>query len=210
MTLKLYQLSCYYLNLIWLNILWVIFTVLGGVVFGIFPATASAFQYYRKHRTEFSGYIGFGKMFRSMWQGYRHEFIATNKLALFAVGIALFLYIDFRLVLTQQDVVSQGVKYLLLIAILIAVVALMFLFPVYNYFKLSTSRYILQTFLLVILSPVQLLKCLILLAGSYLAMIYIPAFILPIYMSLQIKIIQDIMEKRFSALKVQMTTEKAV
>ncbi|EGQ9417487.1 DUF624 domain-containing protein [Vibrio cincinnatiensis] len=67
--------ACHWLTrLAWLNLAWIGFSLLGGGVFGIFPATVMVCVMLRRYLN------GASKVtIKDMWEQYRQEFIASNQ-----------------------------------------------------------------------------------------------------------------------------------
>lgn len=136
-----------------LNFLWVVFTVLGGVVLGIMPATTSVFYILRKW---VQGDLDL-HVFKTFKEIYKNEFVNTNKCGI--VFFVLFAFLAFDLaVLYNIEAIYSTFLYMLVMAVLFFVsIAFMFFFPTYVHFKLSNKEYIKNSFILAVTSPFQTL-----------------------------------------------------
>ncbi|MGX7420640.1 YesL family protein [Carnobacterium gallinarum] len=200
MTTKLYQFSCFYLNLIALNFLWLIGCLLGGILFGIAPASVSLFSIYKEQDLSlFQSPLVLSKAF---FQNYYREFKQANLLSGMISLLGLFLWFDYQLVITQRDIFSLVIKYLLIVVIYFSVIALLMFIPIYLHFDLPKVRYFLQTYIFVLTSPIELFLLTLMLGGMYVTVMYVPLWILPIYISGQVVLISKIMDRRFLQLQI--------
>src|SRR5690625_362565 len=88
---SIYRGSEWIMRLAYLNILWIAFSLMGLVVFGLFPATVSMFAVTRKWvmgDTEIP-------IFKTFWASYKTEFKQANIVGYIILVIGFFLYFDF-------------------------------------------------------------------------------------------------------------------
>ncbi|WP_062320547.1 YesL family protein [Halolactibacillus sp. JCM 19043] len=79
-------------KLIYINTLWVLFTLLGGIVFGIMPATAAMNQLIRQMiRNEEIAHV-----FKAYAYEFKQAFVSANCIGLIFGVVGLFLYLDFN------------------------------------------------------------------------------------------------------------------
>ena len=140
------------IELIYINLLWILFTVLGLVVFGLFPATVAMFTIIRKKMIEDDN----SKIFQTFWQTYRAEFIKTNGFAIIFYMVAYFLYYDL-LFLQMNEGKLQFLYPVLILIFLSGSMCLLFFFPVYVHFELKFFQYFKQSFLIALTSPVEVI-----------------------------------------------------
>lgn len=180
-----------------LNFLWVVFTVVGGVVFGIMPATVTTFYILRKWvQGEFDMHL-----FKTFKNVYIKEFKNANKCGLFFAAIFMFLIIDLN-ILYSMDATYSTVLYIIVTAVLFFVsVAFIYFFPTYVHFELSLKEYIKNSFILALTSPIQTL-----IIGVGFALIFFfvkgsPGLIPFFFMVIPSYWIMHILYKRFIQLK---------
>lgn len=134
-----------------LNFFWTIFTVLGGVVFGIMPATIATFYMLRKW---VQGDLDL-PIFKTFKDVYKKEFVSANKCGVFFLIVFTFLIIDLN-ILYQIDATYSTVLYILVSAVLFFVtIAFVYFFPTYVHFDLTLKGYIKNSFVLSLASPMQ-------------------------------------------------------
>src|SRR4051812_27089176 len=88
-----YRLSDWIMRLAYVNLLWFSFTLLGGIIFGIMPATIALFAITRKWEMDKEEDF---PIFKTFWESYRKDFIKANLLGVFlfiAGGIVVLYYV---------------------------------------------------------------------------------------------------------------------
>lgn len=144
-----YKISEWVMNFAYVNILWILFTLLGLIFFGLFPATISLFVIVRKW---VQGQRDF-PIFKSFWNSYKKEFVKSNLLGLFLVIIGGILFTDFLFVKGQENHLVQYTFYPLLVVIVIFSLALLYIFPIYVQFETKLIHILKNSVLLMIMSP---------------------------------------------------------
>lgn len=134
-----------------LNFLWVAFTVMGGVVLGIMPATVTTFYILRKW---VQGELDI-PIFKTFKDVYIKEFKNANKCGLFFAAVFMFLAADLNILYKMEALYSTAL-YILVMAVLFFVsVAFIYFFPTYVHFELGIKDYIKNSFILALTSPMQ-------------------------------------------------------
>ncbi len=140
------------IKLAYINLLWIFFSVIGLVIFTLFPATIAMFTVINKLiNIEENEDI---KVLPIFWQSFRSEFFKANGYGIFFVVIGCFLYIDF-IFLKLHNEQLQILFPLLFLFILVFCVTLLFFFPVYVHYKLGYFQYLKQSFFIAMTSPVE-------------------------------------------------------
>ncbi|RCW76890.1 YesL family protein [Saliterribacillus persicus] len=144
-----YKVAEWVLNIAYLNILWIAFTLVGIVIFGLFPATTSMFTVIRKWVL--------GKrdipIFQTFWSTYKKEIIKSNILGLIVIAVGGLLYLDFSYVSEQEGFFIQLTYYPLIILIVIYILSLLYVFPVYVHYDTKLIHVLKNSVLLMIMSP---------------------------------------------------------
>lgn len=145
----LYRLSEWVMKLAYANILWLFFSVVGGVVFGLGPATAGLFAVSRKM------VMGADEIpvFRIFWSVYRKEFKRANILFLILISMGLLLYFDHRFFLSQQGLIIDIVRYLILGLFLVYFLVLFFIFPLFVHYQMKLFHYFRSAVIFAIMQP---------------------------------------------------------
>lgn len=161
------------LRIAYLNILWILFTLVGLVFLGIFPATSAMFSIARKWLLNGEWEIA---LFRTFWAEYKQNFIKLNGYWLIFLLVGYFLYYDITFIQLNpgQFQFLVPVIVLILIATLITV---LFFFPVFAHFKLSFLQYIKQAFLIAVSSPLELIGMIGVALALYGVVVLIPGII---------------------------------
>jgi uncharacterized membrane protein YesL len=153
--------ACEWIMLLaYINILWILFTIMGAVVFGIFPATAAMFAIIRKWLIDKNN----DSVFKTFWNYYRTEFIKTNILGslLFVAGFILFL--DLKIIELQNEFFQMIFLLILFLFAITYTVIVVYIFPVFVHYDLKMFEYIKNALLIGIANPIRtvlILTCLI-------------------------------------------------
>ncbi|MFI7153322.1 YesL family protein [Nonomuraea sp. NPDC050022] len=137
-------------ELIWaarLNLLWIVFTLLGGVILGLGPATVAAYTLARRH--------GQGESFQAwpeFWTVYRREFVRASLLIL-PVAVLGTILVGNYLYFSALGPGSEALR----LATLVAMVALAgvgtYLGPLYAHYELPLWAYLPKASLLALTRP---------------------------------------------------------
>lgn len=155
-------------KLMYLHVLWAAFTLLGLVLFGLFPATAGVFAVTRKWVEEDPDV----PIFRTFIDVYKSTFVQVNGLGYIMLGIGAFLAYDF--IISRELVGSFFIHVLLLFFSVLFVLVLCYLFPVFVRYDLRFFLYFKQTFLVVLARPLESIFMIISLIFLYYLLILLP------------------------------------
>ena len=136
-------------RLAYLNLLWILFTLLGGVIFGFFPATISMFAIVRewlKGDPEVPLFSTFRKYFKE-------EFMKSNLLGVLVTLIIVIIGLDIIYIQsTNSDLLTW--TYLPLFAfMLLFIMFLFYLFPSFVHFNLKLGQIIKNSFFIMLINP---------------------------------------------------------
>lgn len=127
-----------------INFCWIAFTVLGLGIFGFFPASVALFTIVRKwlkKDTEAPLWKTFSRVYFKEWK-------RINGIALVYYAIAIFLFIDIRIVMElMTGMFSIFLLVFLYFVAILLVLSIGYFFAMYAHFELSNKDYIKQSFL---------------------------------------------------------------
>lgn len=137
-----YRISLVISRLAYINILWILFTLLGLVLFGIFPATVGIFSVVRKW------VMGEKEIpiFKTFSENYRREFLKSNGLGLILALIGYILYIDFQIMPVGGFFTVLRIG--LVTVTIFYVIVLLYIFPVYVHYEWKIRNYLTYALLL--------------------------------------------------------------
>ncbi|MDG5786916.1 YesL family protein [Evansella sp. AB-P1] len=135
------------------NLLWFGLTLLGGVIFGITPASVAMFTICRKW-VEGEREI---PLARTFWSIYRKEFVKSNYLGVILIAIGVLLFVDIQFFSSMEGAVFQLLHILMLLLLLNFVVIMIYIFPVYVYYDIKTLQYIKYAIIIGLTNPLQTL-----------------------------------------------------
>lgn len=135
----------------YINLLWIGFSLAGLIVLGFFPATIAMFTIIRKWlkgETEIP-------IFRTFWTTWKSELFRSNGLGLLVaavVGLIVFNLVFVERSGTGFTSVIQIPIYLFMFA---AIMTILYLFPVYVHFELKWFQMVKNSFLMMLISPIE-------------------------------------------------------
>lgn len=170
---KLYVFCEWVMRLAYVNILWILFTLFGGIILGVFPATIALFTIIRKWLLK--------EIDCPIWstfkQSYRREFLKSNKLGAIIVYIAMFIIVDFVLIKTLSSNWQSILLVPLCIIAIAYVIMLTNIFPLYVHYELKNFIATKQALFMGILNIHMTLLTLISCMGIVAFLVYQPVFL---------------------------------
>lgn len=144
LTEKSYHIGEFLLELVQLQMYWLLFSLKGGIILGVFPATATVVQYFlykfeEKPLEEASLYQWFNIQFKQ-------SFKVTNQLGWISTVVLLVLRIDLQV--SRYFIQNKGVHFLLLFLLVLVLGTNLYLFPSYLRYQLTFFQYFKQAFFL--------------------------------------------------------------
>lgn len=134
--IKLYEATDEVLWAARLNLLWVLFTVLGGVLLGVGPATVAAYTLARRHAQGESFPV-----FRAFAAAYRREFVRGTALLLPVLGVSVFLVSNYFYFASLGPAATVP-RLATLAALGVLVVITAYLLPMAVHYDLRTIAYL--------------------------------------------------------------------
>ncbi|MCL7749679.1 YesL family protein [Halalkalibacter alkaliphilus] len=158
----------------YINVLWFFFTLAGGVILGLFPATIAMFSLIRQWLRGHSDM----PIFPSFWRYYKKEFWKSNRLGLI---IYLFSFVfGFNIIFLHANIgeLITWTYVPLLAGLLLFILLIIYLFPTYVHYDLPVMQIIKNAFLTMLVSPIYSFFIMICLGASYIIVTVIPALAL--------------------------------
>lgn len=154
---KIYDVCQWITRLAYINLLWIIFSAIGLFIGGIFPSTVAMVTIIRKwiqKETDIS-------VLDTYWHIYKQEFVKANKLGAVVFAFTVFIYMDWRIISSIQGLMNVVLMGLLMGGIFLALLTLLYLFPVYVHYELKVFQYFKVAFLLACIHPLYTLSMII-------------------------------------------------
>ncbi|WP_225048273.1 YesL family protein [Lacticaseibacillus kribbianus] len=177
------------------NLCWFLFTLEGGIVLGIVPATMTVFDCIRD-RMKNDYQSGVYREFKQMYWG---NFRASLPITLGFGLMIVVLFFDTAL-LNGVGRTNVGLQIVLKITRLLIVLTGIFFFPVYAHFDLHGVKVWLQPFLFLFICPLQVVLTVVMLAITALLYMINPLLIFFLGISLPAYVIMGMMLKKFGKL----------
>lgn len=153
-----------------LNLLWIMFTLIGIIAFGFFPATIASFTVVRKwlfEQKEVSLFKTFAGVFKA-------EIIKGNMYGFLLTAIGTLLYMDLKFFQSFDGPIYLLLSYLFICLFFVYLVMMLYAFPVYVHFRLNFFQYIKHIFLIIIISPIHSIALAALAFAVYFLMMNFP------------------------------------
>ena len=167
-----YKLCDWIMKLAFINLLWIVFSILGLVVFGFFPATIAMFVVIRKM---LMGDFDI-PVFKTFLESFKKGFFKSNLLGLIFFILGYFLYVDIHLIKTTGGLLNL-IYYPVLIICLGFVLTVCYAFPVFVHYDLKVHQILKSSFFIMLMNP---LSTILMVSGGsavYLLMTTVPGLI---------------------------------
>jgi uncharacterized membrane protein YesL len=167
-----YKLCDWLMKLAFVNLLWIIFSILGLIIFGFFPATVAVFVIVRKllmGNTDIP-------IFKTFWESYKGEFVKSNLLGLIVSILGYFLYVDINLLKHTSGIINLFYYPAILIG-LGFILTICYVFPTFVHFDLKIYQVLKIAFIIMLMNPISTIIMIIGITAVYLLMTTIPGLI---------------------------------
>ncbi|MGI2329230.1 YesL family protein [Planococcus sp. YIM B11945] len=157
----------------YLNLLWIIFTLFGGVVLGFFPSTTAMYAVARqwlKGETDLP-------LFQMFWGYYRQEFWKSNLLGVFVTLITALIAADILFIQSNSNDLLSWTYAPLFAFMLLFALFLFYLFPSFVHYDVNVRSVIKNSFLLMLINPLNNLLILLTLVPLYYFMSLVPPLV---------------------------------
>lgn len=157
----------------YLNLLLVTFTLIGGVLFGFFPATTAMFAVTRqwlKGNTD-------TPIFKSFWGYYRKDFLKSNLLGLFIVIVGIIIIADILYIQSNNNDFITWTYIPLFAFMLIFIMLLFYIFPIFVHYELKVGQIIKNATLIMLINPINTFLIFLCLVPLFFIMKTLPALL---------------------------------
>ena len=159
-------------RLVYLNVLWVLFSLLGLVVLGVGPATASVFAILRNWLLKGEDF----SIWHTFKDNYTAMFVSANKLMLVIIPVCLFLAADFAVIRTLPEsvLIDKFVFPAIIVMTVFTIVTIHYTFASFVHFEITFWQYFKYAALIAGVFPLQTF-----LSVFGLALFFVIAFVYP-------------------------------
>lgn len=192
-----YRLSDWIMRLAYVNLLWFSFTLLGGILFGIMPATIALFAITRKWEMDKEEDF---PIFKTFWESYRKEFIKANLLGVFLLiaGGTVVLYYAYLDVL--PFIIFQIIFYSI---VLIVGFIFVFIFPVFVHYNVSLKQYFINSFVIALSFPHYTILMMFIISVSIIVFQFVPILAVFFGVSLNVFLLMKISFNAFTKIALK-------
>ncbi len=164
----IFSLCNWFVRLAYINVLWILFSLIGLVIFGFFPATiamlATLRQYLRKNHPP---------VFKTFWNYYKTEFITSNKIGAMITVIGLILYLNINFLQSVGGQLSEILYYSTIIIGCIYLLTICYFLAAYVEFEQKLTIQIKNALLIMVYNPLSSLFIIFGFAAVYYANVFL-------------------------------------
>ncbi|MEH7253002.1 YesL family protein [Neobacillus niacini] len=195
-----YRLSDWIMRLAYVNLLWISFTLLGGILFGIMPATIASFAIIRKWVMDKEEDY---PIFKTFWESYRKDFINANLLGvfLFIAGGILYLYNAYLNVLPNN--LSNIFQIIFYSVVLTFGFVIVFIFPVFVHYNGSLKQYFINSIVIALSFPHYAILMLFIISVSIIVFQFAPILALFFGVSINVFLLMKISFNAFTKIALK-------
>lgn len=131
------------LKMAWLNFLWLLFSLIGLVVVGVFPATTAAIGVARKwiQKEEVSAF----QIFKEI---YKREFVKANIIGSILTGIGTLLFLNYHALLQLGDQIPVFVVFAYYFVVFLYGIVVIWIFPILSHYQTTVLQYFKHAFII--------------------------------------------------------------
>ncbi|WP_214482476.1 YesL family protein [Bacillus sp. SM2101] len=191
---RIYTITEWITRFLLLNLYWILFSLVGLVFLGVFPATTAMFSISRKW---IQGDIDI-PIFKTFWSYFRSDFLKANMLGFLLIILGFGLYVDFVYVKSLNSALGIILLGSTLLLTALFIITILNLFPIYAHYELNIFQYIQRAFSIGILHPIRTIMMALGVIGIYFISSAFPGFIIFFSGSLLSYLITWIASRNFS------------
>jgi uncharacterized membrane protein YesL len=167
---RIYSATEWIAKFAYINLLWIGFSLIGLIVLGFFPATIAMFAVIRKW------IMGEGDIpiFRTFWNTYKSEFLRSNGLGLIVAAVGGLIVLDLVYMKNLENGLMNSIQIPLYLFMFAVVMTILYLFPVYVHYELKMMQVIKNSFLIMLIHPLENLVMIAGIAALFFVVSYIP------------------------------------
>ncbi|SDN23324.1 YesL family protein [Bacillus sp. OK048] len=195
-----YRLSEWIMRLAYVNLLWISFTLLGGILFGIMPATIASFAIIRKWVMDKEEDY---PIFKTFWESYQKDFMNANLLGvfLFIAGGILYLYNAYLNVLPNN--LSNIFQIIFYSVVLTFGFVIIFIFPVFVHYNGSLKQYFINSIVIALSFPHYAILMLFIISVSIIVFQFAPILALFFGVSINVFLLMKISFNAFTKIALK-------
>lgn len=169
MNSKLYNILEWITKFAYVNLLWFVFTLAGGIILGLYPATVAMFAMVRDWLRGKSDL----PVLKTYWNYYKADFFKSNLLGIFINILIALIAVDIFYITLNEQLTWTHIP--LFAFTLVVILFLFYVFPSFVHFDLKVIPLIKNAFLIMIISPSYSFLIIVSLVSVYFIMKFIPA-----------------------------------
>src|SRR5699024_12214914 len=153
----------------YVNLFWFVFTLAGGIILGLYPATVAMFAMVRDWLRGKSDL----PVLKTYWKYYKADFFKSNLLGIFINILIALMAVDIFYITLNELLTWAHIP--LFPFTLVVILFLFYVFPRFVHFDLKVIPLIKNAFLIMIISPSYSFLIIVSLVSVYFIMKFIPA-----------------------------------
>jgi uncharacterized membrane protein YesL len=167
---RIYSATEWIAKFAYVNLLWIGFSLAGLVILGVFPATISLFTVIRKWVMGERDI----PLFQTFLVTYKTEFFRSNGLGLLVAIISALIVLDLIFMKNLGNGFTNAIQIPLYMFMFAAVMTMFYLFPVYVHYELKLIQTIKNSFLIMLINPLENLVIIVGIGAMFFVVKFIP------------------------------------
>lgn len=180
----IYRTTVWITRLAYLNLLWLLFTIVGLVILGFYPATVAMFAIERRWIRGNKDLPMFKTFKEEFFKNFKHSNIIGHCFTL----LALLIYINYQFVAVMDFWLADVFQYVLFALAFLTFIIFMYIFPVFVHYQVTLIEAISFAFVIALSSPLNTVLILVNVISFFFIAFYIPG-IIPVFMGSAISFI---------------------
>lgn len=145
---KLNKIGSLCVSLAYINLLWIVFSLLGLVIVGLFPATVSMLHVIRKLLE--NDEVEIFELYKKI---YKQEFLKANIIGWLLTLFGSIILVDLLFILNNEGMIFTVLLFVLFLLLFTYLSITFYIFPIISYYQLSLMNYIKYAFVFSISFP---------------------------------------------------------
>lgn len=146
---QILRISEWIIKFAYIHLLWICFSIIGGLILGVFPATVAMFGVIRRWLQGDTDI----PVLKTFYIFYKNTFIKSNVLGFFLSITGFAFYIYFQLIDQTSGIFIKVLFYLLLIMTFMFIMTALYIFPIFVQNRFTVLEVFKNAFFMMIISP---------------------------------------------------------
>ncbi|MFC4402997.1 YesL family protein [Gracilibacillus xinjiangensis] len=166
----IYRTMVWITRLAYLNMLWIIFSIVGFIIFGLFPATTAMYAVERKW---IRGNTSFA-ILPYFWSVYKKNFKDSNFIGLPFLLICSLIWINLQITEYMSPFIGNVLLFFLFSLCFLLIIVFLYVFPTFTHYDVRLIETIIFSFIIALSAPLQTILIIVNVLGFFLITLVFP------------------------------------